>query len=211
MANGWRTVLFLICSLLAGGIGLAQDRSHPAAGLPIPQSSLSPEEQSRALEIATPEGRVLSPLELSPDARRVEDRPRLIVSRIEALDAKDEGRLALVTLYQYDGSIRIQRLVDLEAGRIISEDRAQDVTAPLAPVELDFARALVLADERVARLVAPHPDIALEFLLSLSTERDPEFQGRRVVAVLFRTPRGYLEHPGVYVDLTEGRVVILER
>jgi hypothetical protein len=211
MAIGLRTALVLLCDILLSAPPiLAQEREHPAAGLPVPRSSLTLEERSRALEVAVPERRILSPLALSPEARRADAGPRVVVSRIEAVDSKDEGRRVLVTLYQYDGGVTIQRLVDLDVGRVLSEERAETTSAPLAQVERDYARALVLADERVARLLAPHPDVSLEFLLTLTTERDRELFGRRIAAALFRTPRGYLEQQ-VYVDLTAGRVFFRDR
>jgi hypothetical protein len=206
MEGDLRALLFFLCNLLLViAPVLAQEREHPAAGLPVPRTSLTLEERSRALEVAVREGRILSPLALFPDARRVDGAPRLVVSSIEAVDGKNEGRLALVTLYQYEGNVTIQRLVDLETGQIVSEERAENASAPLTEAELEYARALVLADDRVGRLLAPHPDVRLEFLLTLTTEGDRELFGRRVAATLFRTPRGYLEHQ-VYVDLTGGRV-----
>jgi hypothetical protein len=212
MANGlWTTVIFLGAVLLNAGPVLAQERDHPAAGLPVPRSSLTLEEQARALGIAVPERRVLSPLALTPEARRADAAPHFVVSNLEAVDAKDESRLALVTLYEYGSGVTVQRLVDLEAGRVVAEERADNVSAPLAEVERDYAKALTLADERVARLLAPHPSVNVEFLLTLTTERDQELFGRRIVAALFRTPRGYLEHPEVFVDLTGGRVIVRGR
>jgi Cu2+-containing amine oxidase len=185
--------------------GLAQD--HPASQLPVPNSTLSLEERAKAVAVALPQQAAVSSLTLS----QVGAPNRVVVSNVQAIDeTKAEGRQALVTIYQYQDNVTLRRLVDLKESRIVSEERSTQSTPPLAPVEQDYARALLLANERVAQLLGPMRDVTkTEFLLTHTSAPDSPFYGKRVVGALFRTPRGYLANaPKVFVNLTDGAVVL---
>jgi hypothetical protein len=168
---------------------------------------LSGEERSRAISLASREQRpALSAFEL-----RETERPRSVVSTVEPVAEKGrEGRLAMVTLYQYNGDITIRRVVNLDSGMVVGEARAERQTPPLAPVEVELARGIALADPRIADTVAPFSDrLKVEALVASTSDRNDPLFGHRVVYLLFRTPEGYLANIGeVFVDLTAARLEV---
>ena len=183
--------------------GLAQD--HPAAQLPVPNSALSHEERAKAIALALPQQAAVSSLTLSQTAS-----PRTVVSNVQATDdTKGHGRQAVVTIYQYQGNVTIRRLVDLQESRVVSEERSTEATPPLSSAEQDYARALLLSNERVAQLLGPFRDATtIELLLTHTAQPNSPFSGKRVVGALFKTPRGYLaQGPKVFANLTDGTVV----
>jgi hypothetical protein len=203
--------LSLVSGLLAA---YAAAQEHPAANLPIPRSSLTPEERARAVQLAVPQAPVISLFALQPNAARPPSAPnRVVISNVQAVGVgKTDKRLALVTMYQYEGNIAINRLVDLSTGVLVSEERVPNGSAPIAQVEIDYARSLVLADERVAALLSPFHDAAtLEFILTTTADPNSPFYSKRVFGVLIKTPGGYLSvRQRIYADLTDGKVVIEE-
>jgi hypothetical protein len=212
MSISLRHAMLAMAVACAFGTGYAAAQEHPAANLPVPRSSLTAEERARAVQLAAPQGPVISLFALQPQAQRPPSAPnRVVVSNVQAVGTgKTDRRLALVSLYQYEGNVAVNRLVDLSAGTVVSEERVPNGAAPIAPVEADYARSLVLADERVAPLLRPFHDAAtLEFLLTTTADPTSPFFGRRVFGVLVKTPGGYLSVPQkIYVDLTDGKVVI---
>lgn len=198
---------WLLCILLVALPASAQQADHPASGLPIPRSHLTPEERDRATRIAT--GGAVEP----GLARSFSRTDRVVVSRVEMTvgDKNDPDSLfAIVTMYDYERHETIRRLIDVVRGRIVSERVANDGSAPLAPVETDQARRLVLSDSRIPRLLGASLDaVDLEFLNPLITDtRHPCF-GKRVALVLFRKDRGYVTGPSsVYANLTDEEVVL---
>jgi len=212
----------MITSLRAAALGLtftvsvlavaiAQD--HPAAGLSIPQSSLTPAEQARAIALAEPQAVVSSAREqLHPDGVRARSGgSRVVVTDVQAVGVdKTSERLAVVTSYQYEGNLTINRLVDLNSGRVVDEDRMQNGGARFTNVEQQYARELLMGDERIRRLVEPLGGNA-QFTFLLTTTPDPNnpLYGKRVVNVLISTPDGYLtEVPRISINLTDAAVVV---
>ncbi len=185
----------------------AQQVDHPASGLPIPRSHLTPEDRDRAIRIATG-GAVEPGLARSPSRAG-----RTVVSRVEmTVGDKDdpESLFAVVTMYNYTRHETIRRVIDVARARIVSERVDNDGSAPLAPVETDQARRLVLGDSRIPQLLGASLDnVDLEFLNPLITDtRHPCF-GKRVALVLFRKGRGYLTGPpSVCANLTDDEVVL---
>ena len=202
-----RGLTAIALSLLAAVGVSAQQADHPAGGLPIPRSHLTPEDRARAIRIAT--GVAVEP-GLTPSFSRA---GRTVVSRVEmTVGDKDdpESLFAIVTMYNYERHETIRRLIDLLRARIASEQVANDGSAPLAPVETDQARRLVASDSRIPQFLGASLDnVDLEFLNPLITDtRHPCF-GKRVALVLFKNARGYLSGPSlVYVNLTDDAVVI---
>ena len=143
-------------SILA--VAVAQD--HPAAGLSIPQSSLTDAEHARAIALAEPQSTVSTASALHPDSARNTGTNRVVVTDVQAVGVdKVNERLAVVTSYQYEGNITINRLVDLNSGRVVEEDRIQNGGARFTNVEQQYARELLMGDERVRRLIEAFLDI----------------------------------------------------
>ena len=211
----------MVTSLRASALGLvasfgilatdgAQD--HPAAGLSIPQSSLTAAEQARAIALAEPQAAISSASALHPEAVNARNSPnRVVVTDVQAVGVdKTNERLAVVTSYQYEGNLTINRLVDLNNGRVIEEDRIQNGGARFTNVEQQYARELLLRDERVRRLVEPlQGQESFNFLLSTTPDPNNPLYGKRVVNVLISTPEGYLtESPRISITLTDAAVVV---
>jgi hypothetical protein len=206
--------------LRAGAIGLAvtcviasaSAQDHPAAGLPIPRTSLTDAEHARAIALAEPSTAITAAAGLHPDGTHARSGPnRVVVTDVQAVGVdKTSERLAVVTLYQYEGNITVNRLVDLSSGRVIEEDRLPGGGARFTNVEREYALQLLMADDRVRRLIDPLGGEA-HFDLLLSTTPDPSnpLFGKRVVNVLISTPDGYLtEVPRISVNLTDAAVVV---
>jgi hypothetical protein len=193
---------------------IASAQDHPAANLPVPRSSLTDAEYARALQIAEPRALIGSPSQLHPDA--VSSRTganRVVVTDVQAVasDKPDaaSSRLAVVTLYQYEGNVTVNRLVDLNTGTVVEEDRMPNAGARFTNVELEYARQLLMADERIQRLVTPVQGATFNFLLATTPDPSSPLYGKRVVNVLINTPDGYLtELPRISVNLTDAAVIV---
>jgi hypothetical protein len=120
----------------------AQDPQHPAAGLTVPRSSLTPAERARAIALAEPQAAISTPSALHPDAVQARNSPnRIVVTDVRAVSAdKTDQRLAVVTLYQYEGNLTVHRLVDLSSGRVLEEDQIQNGGARFTNLEASFSR-----------------------------------------------------------------------
>jgi hypothetical protein len=190
----------------------AKAQDHPAAGLNIPRSSLSDAEQARAIALAEPLAAISSPSALHPDNISARGTPnRVVVTDVQAVGVdKTDQRLAVVTLYQYEGNLTVNRLVDLNSGRVVEEDRIQNGGAPFTNVEMQYARQLLLADERIRRLIEPlQGQEQFNFLLSVTSDPNDPMFGKRVVNVLINTPEGYLtEVPRIAINLTDAAVIV---
>jgi Cu2+-containing amine oxidase len=211
----------MVTSLRAAALGLtfsvsvlavATAQDHPAAGLSIPQSSLTPAEQARAIALAEPSAAISNSSALHPDAVSARTSPnRVVVTDVQAVGVdKTSERLAVVTLYQYEGNITVNRLVDLNNGRIVEEDRIEGGGARFTNVEHQYARELLLRDERVRALIAPlQGQEQFNFLLTTTPDPNNPLYGKRVVNVLISTPEGYLtEVPRISINLTDAAVVV---
>lgn len=211
-------------SFRAGSLGLglalatcifasAGAQDHPAANLPIPRSSLSDAEYARAIAVAEPSALVGSPSQLHPEVSSRSGANRVVVTNVQAVasDKPDatSSRLAVVTLYQYEGNLTMNRLVDLNTGQVVEEDRIQNGGARFTNVEHEYARQLVMADDRVRNLVTPIQGATFNFLLSTTPDPANPLFGKRVVNVLINTPDGYLtELPRISVNLTDAAVIV---
>ena len=190
----------------------AKAQDHPAAGLNIPRSSLSDAEQARAIALAEPQAAISSPSALHPDNVSARGTPnRVVVTDVQAVGVdKTDQRLAVVTLYQYEGNLTVNRLVDLNSGRVVEEDRIQNGGARFTNVEQQYARELLMGDERVRRLIEPlQGRESFNFLLTTTPDPNNPLYGKRVVNVLISTPEGYLtEIPRISINLTDAAVVV---
>jgi hypothetical protein len=210
----------MVTGLRAGALGLifsvgilagAAAQDNPIEGLSIPQSSLTDAERSRAIALAEPQATTTSASALHPDSARNDGRDRLVVTDVQAVGAdKTSDRLAVVTLYQYENNLTINRLVDLNSGRVVEEDRIQNGGARFTNVEHQYARQLLVQDERVRRLVEPlQGRESYNFLLTTTPDPNNPLYGKRVVNVLISTPEGYLtEVPRISINLTDAAVVV---
>jgi len=211
----------MITSLRAAALGLtftvsvlavAVAQDHPAAGLSIPQSSLTPAEHARAIALAEPSAAISSASALHPAATSARtSQNRVVVTDVQAVGVdKTNERLAVVTSYQYEGNLTINRLVDLNSGRVIEEDRIQNGGARFTNVEHQYARELLLADDRIRALIAPlQGQEQFNFLLTTTPDPNSPLFGRRVVNVLISTPEGYLaEVPRISINLTDATVTV---
>ena len=209
----------MVTSLRAAALGLtfsvgilavAVAQDHPASGLSIPQSSLTPSERSRAEALAQPQASTITePSALHPSSRTGEN--RVVVTDVQAVAVdKSSDRLAVVTLYEYETNQTINRLVDVTNGRVVEEDRMQNGGARFTNVEHQYARQLLMGDERVRRLVEPlQGQEQFSFLLTTTPDPSNPLFGKRVVNVLISTPEGYLtEVPRISINLTDAAVVV---
>ena len=210
----------MVTSLRAAALGLtftvsvlavAVAQDHPAAGLSIPQSSLTPAEHARAIALAEPQAAISSASALHPHSQARTSPNRVVVTDVQAVGVdKTNERLAVVTSYQYEGNLTINRLVDLNSGRVIEEDRIQNGGARFTNVEQQYARELLLADDRIRQLIAPlQGQEQFNFLLTTTPDPNSPLFGRRVVNVLISTPEGYLaEVPRISINLTDATVTV---
>ena len=202
----------LSVAMTSGMLASASAQDHPAAGLTIPQSSLTDAEHARAIAVAEPQAAISSAAALHPDAVSARNSPnRVVVTDVQAVGVDQTNeRLAVVTLYQYEGNLTVNRLVDLNSGRVVEEDRIQNGGARFTNVEREYAQQLLLADERVRQLVAPlQGQQTYNFLLSTTPDPSSPLYGKRVVNVLINTPDGYLtEVPRISINLTDAAVVV---
>jgi hypothetical protein len=211
----------MVTSLRASALGLiasfgllatAGAQDHPAAGLSIPQSSLTAAEHARAIALAEPQAAISSASALHPEAVSARNSPnRVVVTDVQAVGVdKTNERLAVVTSNQYEGNLTINRLVDLNNGRVLEEDRIQNGGARFTNVEQQYARELLLRDDRVRRLVEPlQGQESFNFLLTTTPDPNNPLYGKRVVNVLISTPEGYLtEIPRISINLTDAAVVV---
>jgi hypothetical protein len=210
----------MVTSLRAAALGLAFSVSilavataqdHPAAGLSIPQSSLTDAEHARAIALAQPSAAISTPNALHPDSARNSGSSRVVVTDVQAVGIdKTNERLAVVTLYEYENNTTINRLVDLSNGRVVEEDRIQNGGARFTNVEQQYARELLLRDDRIRQLIAPlQGQETFNFLLTTTPDPNNPLYGKRVVNVLISTPEGYLtEVPRISINLTDAAVVV---
>jgi hypothetical protein len=124
-------------------------------------------------------------------------------------DTSGQRRLALVTHYRYQGDTAITSIVDISASRVLDVRETANIPVPLARAEFEQARELALADPAVqAALGTNRGNVVVEPLLLHTASREDPLYAHRVVRLLFRMGRDYLESPIVHVDLTTRRVLI---
>jgi Cu2+-containing amine oxidase len=210
LRSGTMGVALTLC-ILAGANAQGQ-QDHPAAGLSVPQSSLTPAEHARAIALAEPSAAISNASALHPDNVSARNSPnRVVVTNVQAVGVdKVNERLAVVTSYQYEGNLTINRLIDLNSGRVVEEDRIQNGGARFTNVEHQYARELLMRDERVRRLIEPlQGRETFNFLLTTTPDPNNPLFGKRVVNVLIATPEGYLtEVPRISINLTDAAVVV---
>jgi hypothetical protein len=210
----------MVTSLRAAALGLtftvsvlavAVAQDHPAAGLSVPQSSLTPAEHARAIALAEPSAAISSASALHPEVSARSGGNRVVVTDVQAVGVDKTGeRLAVVTSYQYEGNLTTNRLVDLNSGRVLEVDQMQNGGARFTNVEQQYARDLLLADDRIRALIAPlQGQEQFNFLLTTTPDPNSPLFGRRVVNVLISTPEGYLaEVPRISINLTDATVTV---
>src|SRR5262245_44227725 len=103
----------MITRFRAGALGLvfsvgilagAGAQDNPVEGLSIPQSSLTDAERARAIALAEPQATSTTNA-LHPESARNDGRDRVVVTDVQAVGVdKTSERLAVVTLYQYEGN-----------------------------------------------------------------------------------------------------------
>ena len=176
-----------------------------------PSSVLSLEEYSRASEIAAPQATVHA-FQLDPNAAGPSGGPdREVVSTVQAVGGgKTTSRRAMVTLYRYNGNVVVNRLIDIDSGRVIQEVRLPNGSAPVADVETEYATTLLRANEQIRQLLATiGNDATFTFRLLPTTDRRNALFGKRVVQAHIRTPNGYVGGiPTILINLTDGSVVV---
>jgi len=186
-------------SLILAGV-LASGPASLAAQRAEPPDTLTGEERALAFRLAE---EAVAPLRTRA--------PMYLVASELIRHKGDEGRQALVTHYRYDGDLAILTTVDFGRGRVVALDTLPHLVVPMAAEEVERARELALADARVSRAVERwRGELEVEAIQSrAASEADPLF-GHRVVRLLFRVRRGWLDDPVVHVDLTAGRVLVEE-
>ncbi len=142
---------------------------HPAADLPMAPPPLSTEERAAAIAAATADRTAISVFDLEP--RRD---GRLVVTDVTLADPQEKdssGRFAVVTLYQYDRGATVRRLVDVRSRAVVRESTTDNDTPPLARVELEYARALGLAEPAIVERLGPWRDqVEVEALVSATSD-----------------------------------------
>lgn len=191
-------------SLRACTLGLACVGLVSAVGA----QSLTSVEETLAVQLADPSGAIQSAAMLHPDATQARGTAnRVVVSRVEAVRNDAGRRLAVVTLYQYEGNITTDRLVDLDSNAIINERSSRGVGTPVAEVELEYARTLLLSDERIRQLVEPFQgNIDIGLVPTMITDPANPLFGKRVATVTINTPQGYVTGIHITVNLTDATV-----
>jgi hypothetical protein len=145
------------------------------------------------------------------DAKAPTQSNRVVTSRVDPVPTEDENdRRAVVTFFLYEDNTALSRVVDLKTGRVLDEVRVPGAMAPVAEVEIEYARSLLRENKQVGDLIAPfRGQIIFSFGLTSIPDSAHPFYGKRVLAVRARTPEGYVsELPRIYVNLTDGEVVI---
>ena len=122
-------------------IAVAQD--HPAAGLSIPQSSLTDAEQARAIALAEPQATISVRIRAASRPRRATPAPTASSSPMcrRSASTRPASGSRSSRCYQYEGNVTVNRLVDLNSGRVVEEDRIQNGGARFTNVEQEYARA----------------------------------------------------------------------
>ena len=153
-------------------------------------------------------------VEASRELRLLVRRP-LAIGRIELLREKGPGgedspeRLALVTVYRYEGNLGILATVNLARRVVVAVDSVPGLPVSLSPEEFQRARDLAFAEERVrAALGERGGSVVIEPLVLRASDRTDSLYGHRVVRLLFRLDHDYLSDPIVLVDLTDERVLL---
>jgi hypothetical protein len=175
-------------------------------------SVLTLEEHARAVQIAAPRATARS-FNLDPNAPRTPEAPnREVVTNVEAVGVgKSDSRRAVVTLYRYDGNVAINRLIDIDSGRVLRDERLPNGAAPVAEIETEYATTLLQANPRVRQLMAAiGNDAAFSFRLAPQTaDRRNALFGKRVVSAQIYTADGYVGGaPAILVNLTDGTVIV---
>ncbi len=185
--------LILVGLLGAGPASLAAQRGEPP-------DTLTAEERALAFRRAE---EAVAPLRTRA--------PMYLVASELIRPKGNEGRQALVTHYRYDGDLAVLTTVDFGRGQVLALDTVPHLVVPMAAEEVERARELAMADPRVSRAVERwRGELQVEAIQSrAASEADPLF-GHRVVRLLFRVRRGWLDDPIVHVDLTAGRVLVEE-
>jgi hypothetical protein len=182
-------------------IGLATLGSASAAAQRAePPDTLTAEERALAFRLA------------EEAVRPLRTRAPMYLVASELIRPKgNEARQALVTHYRYEGDLAVLTTVDFGRRSVVALDTVPHLVVPIVPAEVERARDLALADPRVSRVVEPYRnELQVEAIQSrAASAADPLF-GHRVVRLLFRVRRGWLDDPLVHVDLTAGRVLVEE-
>jgi Cu2+-containing amine oxidase len=126
--------------------------------------------------------------------------------------AEQEGRAerkVLITHYQTEGDLTILTTVNLAKGAAESVETIPHLPTSLSEEEFNMAREMGLAEPSVKKALGKDIAKVVVEALSLRTmdEKDPIF-GHRVVRLLFRIGRNYLDQPVVVVDLTTRKVTV---
>ena len=119
----------------------------------------------------------------------------------------ETGRQVLVTHYRTEGDLAILSRVDLRAGNVVGVESVAHLPVRLSNEEYKIARRMALEHPTVEAALRGL-EVEVEAQVSRTfAEDDPQF-GHRVVHLLFKTPKGYLESPAVIVDLTAGEITV---
>lgn len=203
-------LMLLLCPLaallLTAPLLAAQQRGseRPSRELRLPQgtSRLQPEERLRAVSIA----------EASIDDAELRTDERLYLVSVHWFHDKNSSDLkAQVTHYRTDGDLSIVHRVNLSSGRVEHLHQASDKATSLSREEFDIARDLALADERVQAALGKRSGLEVEPMVVRGGTKDEKGRGHRLVRMLFKDGRDYLHRPVVFVDLTDGTVLIEEK
>lgn len=126
--------------------------------------------------------------------------------------AEQEGRAerkVVVTHYQIEGDLTILTTVNLAKNIAESVETIPHLPTPLSEEEFKMAREMGLADSKVKEALAKDIErVKVEALILRTVAKDDPIFGHRVVRLLFRIDRNYLNEPVVMVDLTTKKVII---
>jgi hypothetical protein len=174
--------------------------------------SLTPVEEQLAARIAGADSMVDTPAALHPDSSSRGTANRVVVSRVEAVRTDSGARLAVVTTYTYEGNITTSRLVDLDTNAVVSERTSTDVGTPVGAVEADYARSLLMSDERILQLIAPFQGaVDIGLIPTVITDPSDPLYGKRMVRAVINTPQGFVTGVQVSVNLTDATVNVQQQ
>jgi len=139
---------------------------------------------------------------------------KIYLTRIDVFPSTkgdEPDRMAVLLHYRYQGNLAILTSVDLARNKVLKVETDSSFPTPLAPEEEAEVRKLTLTHPEVKKQLAAHGgEIEAETLPTFTIDKnDPTFN-HRAVQVMFRKGLNYLDTPRAHVDLTTGKVMLMD-
>jgi hypothetical protein len=181
-------------------------------GLRIPAARDEPGESKELTLTAAEKTSVLQLTEETLKAKKLH-KGKIVLTRIDVYNnnkGERPQRLAVVLHYRYDGNLTILTTVDVLQKKVLHVETDPDFPTPLTQEELDLAIKLARAHPEVKKQLARHVGtIEAEGLLTTTIDKTSSEYRHRVVQVVFKRNKAYLDSPRVHVDLTTEKVALV--